>query len=173
VLTDWAIVLALRGLLHWLQDEHGIHLHILKSTPRADTGRAIPSISEWAELSRQLQQRRAQLAASNGGASSMSPPALKDSAPSAANGGGGVSQPAAAPLPAPAASVAAVARREQPHRTAKQAARVPGKMTAGAARPHGGVRHTALGSVLRRLRAEASADDAAAAEQQKADSTVV
>jgi hypothetical protein len=135
----------------------------------AGAGRAIPSINEWVELSRQLQQRRAQLAASSGAGSSMSPPALNGSAASAAAGGGGGHPAAPAPLPAPAAEASVTDtsghQQQQQQHAAQQAARVPGKMTAGAARPHGGVRHTALGSVLRRLRAEDTATNAAAAVQ--------
>lgn len=132
--------------------------------PRPAAGRTVPSLSQWADVSRQLQRRRAELAAASNGGPVTPPAAVNGPAlsPAAAVAAKLTAPPAALPSPAagPTAATAAAGGSgsgAQEQGRPKQAPGVnglPGKMTAGPARPHGGVRSSAMGAILRRLRSE-------------------
>ena len=104
-------------------------------------GRQLPSLAKWSAISRQLQQRRAELAAGSASVTVNSPAAAPTSSTTP-----GVDATRAAVATAPPASTTMPPRAATGSRT--------NVMTPGAAAPRGGIRHSAMGSLLRRLRAE-------------------
>lgn len=120
----------------------------------------MPSLSQWADVSRQLQRRRAELAGAASGGPGTPPAAVNTPAPSpaaaAAAKPGALDSPAAGPtaVTAAAGGTGSGAQEQGRPKQAPGTNGLPGKMTAGPARPHGGVRSSAMGAILRRLRSE-------------------
>lgn len=121
----------------------------------------MPGLSEWSEISRQLQKRRAELAAATSGGSPAAAPAAAGGSPAAAaaetrgaptagNATASAADDAAAPSAKAAATVFATGSDAA---AAKQQAPSGKKMTRGPG-VRGGIRHSAMGAVLRQLRSE-------------------